>query len=114
MASAVSSSKPDFKITGAVNKSRLRRDPLWLFPYNVRIVHLCALLCIMRTFATVATYVRLYYSDMPKSKLTILIDDTVIEAMKIRAVQEKRSVGEITEDLYREYVKRPKAKDVKK
>jgi hypothetical protein len=53
-------------------------------------------------------------SDIPKSKLTILIDDTVIEAMKIRAVQEKRSVGEITEDLYRAYVKSPRSKEVKK
>ena len=67
-----------------------------------------------RTFRLVERYVRLYYSDMPKSKLTILIDDTVIEAMKIRAVQEKRSVGEITEVLYRAYVKSPRPKDVKK
>jgi hypothetical protein len=34
----------------------------------------------------------------------------MIEQMKIRAVQEKRSVGEITADLYGEYVKRPKPK----
>ncbi len=47
---------------------------------------------------------------MPKSKLTILIEDALIEQIKIRALQEKRSVGEITEELYRDYVKRPKPK----
>jgi hypothetical protein len=47
---------------------------------------------------------------MPKSKLTVLIEDALIEEMKIQAVREKRSVGEITEDLWREYLKGRKAK----
>jgi len=47
---------------------------------------------------------------MPKSKLTVLIDDALIQDMKIRAVREKRSVGEITEQLWREYLKK-KAKE---
>lgn len=47
---------------------------------------------------------------MPKSKLTLLVDDALIKEMKIRAVQEERSVGEITEELWREYLKRGKSK----
>jgi hypothetical protein len=47
---------------------------------------------------------------MPKSKLTLLVEDDLIEQIKIQAVREKRSVGEITEELYREYLKRSKVK----
>ena len=47
---------------------------------------------------------------MPKSKLTILVEDALIQEMKIQAVREKRPVGEITEQLWREYLKRGKAK----
>ena len=47
---------------------------------------------------------------MPKSKLTVLIEDALIEQMKIQAVREKRSVGEITEQLWREYLKYGKPK----
>ena len=47
---------------------------------------------------------------MSKSKLTVLIEDALIEQMKIQAVREKRSVGEITEELWREYLKRSKSK----
>ena len=43
---------------------------------------------------------------MPKAKLTLLIDEALIKEMKIRAVQEDRSVGDITEELWREYLKR--------
>lgn len=42
-----------------------------------------------------------------KYQLTITVDEAVIQEIKIRAVREKRSVGEITEELYREYLKRP-------
>jgi len=47
---------------------------------------------------------------MSKSKLTVLIEDALIEQMKIQAVREKRSVGEITQELWREYLKRTKSK----
>ena len=47
---------------------------------------------------------------MSKSKLTLLVEDTLIEQIKIQAVREKRSVGEITEEMYREYLKRGKTK----
>jgi hypothetical protein len=47
---------------------------------------------------------------MPKSKLTVLIEDVLIEDMKIQAVREKRPVGEITEELWREYLKGSTAK----
>ena len=40
----------------------------------------------------------------------MLIEDALIEQMKIQAVREKRSVGEITEQLWREYLKYGKAK----
>jgi hypothetical protein len=43
----------------------------------------------------------------PKYKLTISVTEEVVEQMKIRAVKEKRSVGEIAEELFWEYLKRP-------
>jgi hypothetical protein len=43
---------------------------------------------------------------MPKSKLTLLVDDALIKQMKHQAVEEERSVGEITGELWREYLKR--------
>lgn len=48
-----------------------------------------------------------------KTKLTLNVDDELIELMKIRAVQDKRSLSDITEELYQEYLKRPKAKPKK-
>ena len=39
-----------------------------------------------------------------KDKLTILVDEVLIEQMKIRAIQEKRSVGQIAEELFRAYL----------
>jgi len=45
---------------------------------------------------------------MPTSKLTILIESSVIEDIKIQAAREKRRVGEITEDLWREYLAKKK------
>jgi hypothetical protein len=43
---------------------------------------------------------------MSKQKLTMTIDDALIEKMKILAVRLKRSVSDITEELYREFLKR--------
>jgi hypothetical protein len=37
-----------------------------------------------------------------KQKLTLNIDDNLIEEIKILAVREKRSLSDLTEDLYRE------------
>jgi hypothetical protein len=45
---------------------------------------------------------------MAKSKLTLLIEDRLIEEMKIQAVREKRPVGEITEQLWRGYLAKVK------
>jgi hypothetical protein len=46
---------------------------------------------------------------MPKSKLTVLIEDELIEEMKIQAVREKRPVGEITEELWRAYLRKARS-----
>jgi hypothetical protein len=43
---------------------------------------------------------------MPKTKLTLSIDDDLVEQIKIQAVRDRRSVSNITEELYREYLKR--------
>jgi len=47
---------------------------------------------------------------MPRQKLTLSVDDQLVEQMKIQAVREKRDLSDITEELYREYLKRIKAK----
>jgi hypothetical protein len=41
-----------------------------------------------------------------KQKLTLNIDDKLIEEIKILAVREKRSLSDLTEDLYRERLER--------
>ena len=43
-----------------------------------------------------------------KYKLTLTIDEKLVEEIKIKAVRERRRVGEITEELYREYLARQK------
>ncbi len=43
---------------------------------------------------------------MVKQKLTLTVDDALIERIKIQAVKDKRSLSDITEELYREYLKR--------
>ncbi len=43
---------------------------------------------------------------MPKKRITLTIDDDLIEPMKMLAVVEKRSVSEITETFFREYLDR--------
>ena len=47
---------------------------------------------------------------MAKTKLTLNVDDELIQKMKHQAVNEKRSLSDITEELYEEYLKRSKAK----
>ena len=43
---------------------------------------------------------------MPKQRVTLTIDPALVEPMKMLAVVEKRSLSEITEALYREYLQR--------
>lgn len=50
------------------------------------------------------------YSGIMKQKITLTIEDTLVEAIKIQAVRDKRSVSDITEELYREYLKQSKGK----
>lgn len=45
-----------------------------------------------------------------KQKITLSIDDALVEQMKIQAVRDKRSVSDITEELFREYLKRSRPK----
>jgi len=47
---------------------------------------------------------------MAKTKLTLNVDDDLIQQMKIQAVRDKRSLSDITEELYREFLKRTKVK----
>ena len=44
---------------------------------------------------------------MAKQKLTLNVEDSLIEPMKILAVKLKRSLSDITEELYREFLKDP-------
>ena len=41
-----------------------------------------------------------------KQRLTLNIDDKLIEEIKILPVREKRSLSDLTEDLYRERLER--------
>jgi hypothetical protein len=43
-----------------------------------------------------------------KQKITLTIEDTLIEKMKIHALKAKTSASAITEELWREFLKRPK------
>jgi hypothetical protein len=43
---------------------------------------------------------------MPKQRITLTVEADLIEPMKMLAVVEKKSVSEITENLYREYLNR--------
>ena len=47
---------------------------------------------------------------MAKTKLTLNIEEALIEEIKIGAIRQKRSVSKITEELYREFLQR-KAKE---
>ena len=48
-----------------------------------------------------------YRRIMPgmRTKLTLHVEETLIEQIKIQAVREKRTVSDITEELYREFLK---------
>ena len=48
-----------------------------------------------------------------RQHVTLSIDEDIYREMKIQAVREDRDVSSITEDLYREYLKRLKAKPKK-
>ena len=39
-----------------------------------------------------------------KQQLTLTIDDELIQKMKLRAVMERRSVSDITEELYEKWL----------
>ena len=43
-----------------------------------------------------------------KQQLTLTIQDKLIEKMKFQALRDKRSVSDITEELYREFLERRK------
>jgi hypothetical protein len=45
-----------------------------------------------------------------RRKLTLSVDEKLTEQMKIEAVKEKRDLSDIVEDLFREYLKRPKVR----
>ena len=47
---------------------------------------------------------------MARTKLTLNIEEALIEEIKIRAIRQKRSVSKITEELYREFLKRKATK----
>jgi hypothetical protein len=46
---------------------------------------------------------------MAKTKLTLNIDDGLIEPMKLQAVRDKRSLSDITEELYQDFLTGRKA-----
>jgi hypothetical protein len=48
-----------------------------------------------------------------RQHVTLSIDEDLYREMKIQAVREGRDVSTITEELYREYLKRLKAKTKK-
>lgn len=48
-----------------------------------------------------------------RQKVTLSIDEDLYREIRIQAVKENRDVSTITEDLYREYLKRPKVKQKK-
>jgi hypothetical protein len=50
---------------------------------------------------------------MAKQKITLTVDDSLVERMKIQAVRDKRSVSNITEELWREFLKRKAQKTPK-
>jgi Family of unknown function (DUF6364) len=50
------------------------------------------------------TTIRIVVSFTMKQKITLTIQDDLIEKMKLRAVLEKRSVSDITEELYAKWL----------
>ena len=47
-----------------------------------------------------------YNGVMAKTKLTLNIEEALIEEIKIQAIRRKTSVSKITEELYREFLQR--------
>lgn len=45
-----------------------------------------------------------------KTKLTLHVTEDLIQQMKLQAVRDKRTLSDITEELYREFLKRLKTK----
>jgi hypothetical protein len=45
---------------------------------------------------------------MTKQRLTLYVDGSLIEPMKVLSIVEKRSLSELTEALYREYLEQHK------
>ena len=45
---------------------------------------------------------------MAKQKVTLTVDPSLLQKIKIQAVRDKRTVSSITEDGWREYLKRSK------
>jgi hypothetical protein len=48
-----------------------------------------------------------------RKQVTLSLDQDLYREMKLQAVREDRDVSTITEELYREYLKRLKGKDKK-
>ncbi len=48
-----------------------------------------------------------------RKKVTLSLDEDLYREMKLQAVREDRDVSTITEELYREYLKRLKVKSKK-
>jgi hypothetical protein len=53
------------------------------------------------------------YIHTVRQKVTLSIDEDLYREMKLQAVREDRDVSTITEELYREYLKRSKARGKK-
>jgi hypothetical protein len=48
-----------------------------------------------------------------RHKITLSIDEDLYREMRLQAVREDRDISTITEELYRDYLKRTKAKGKK-
>jgi len=48
-----------------------------------------------------------------RRKVTLSIDEDIYREIKLQAVREDRDVSTITEELYQEYLKKPKVKPKK-
>jgi hypothetical protein len=53
------------------------------------------------------------YTQYMRTKVTLSIDEDLYREIKIQAIREDRDVSTITEEVYREYLKRSKAKGKK-
>ena len=67
-----------------------------------------------KMFVTLLTSLRLYiWKARMRKKVTLSLDADLYREMKLQAVREDRDVSTITEELYREYLKRLKSKTKK-